>query len=146
MKKLLISLIVCLLFSSIAIAEPAEVLCDKFYPEDGASGLIALDTSVNTKVLTLVRKSGYEGFFSIQPIFTGSGVLKIDYQTSNDIRTGASKVWNTAVEIIATAVSGTIYAYPVSGVNIFAGYQRFVLTETGAANSVTVTSLNLCRQ
>lgn len=142
MKKILITLTTLILMSTAVHSEPAEMRC----PKDGVPNLTgktiaASGTLYESPVLELIRKSGFEGFFSIQPVFTGSGTLKIDYQVSNNGTT-----WSPAVEIIASAVSGTVYSYPASGTSIFAGYQRLKLTETGGANSVTITKVVRCQQ
>ena len=116
-------------------AHPAQaadqILCTNIY-----SGTIAASGSVSVSV-----SKGSEGFFSVQPVFTGTGTLKIDYQLSND---GAT--WSPAVQIVAAAVSGTHYPYPSAGTNIFAGYQRIVFTETGGANSVVISGVYRCAQ
>ena len=116
-------------------AHPAQaadqILCTNIY-----SGTIAASGSVSVSV-----SKGSEGFFSVQPVFTGTGTLKIDYQLSNN---GAT--WSPAVQIVASAVSGTHYPYPSAGTNIFAGYQRIILTETGGANSVVISGVYRCAQ
>lgn len=137
MKKIYFVLAVAIMLTATLVcAEPAEIRCDNIY-----SATIAASGSANTNTLTLVRKSGFDGYFSVQPTFTGTGVLKIDYQVSNNGTT-----WSPAVQIVASATSGTVYPYPASGVNIFSGYQRLVLTETGTANQVVVTGLYRCSQ
>ena len=109
---------------------------DRIYYDNIYSGTILASGSVSVPV-----SKGSEGFFSIQPIFTGSGTLKIEYQVSND-----GETWSPAVQIIASATSGTVYPYPEDGVNIFAGYQRIVFTETGTSNSVVITGVKRCAQ
>jgi hypothetical protein len=104
-------------------------------------GVIAAGGTANGTTLQTRDIDGYTGYFSIQPVFTGTGVLKIDYQVSNDGTT-----WSPAVQIIASATSGTVYPYPAAGVNIFSGYQRLVFTETGSANPVTITGAYRCEQ
>jgi hypothetical protein len=112
-----------------------NLICTNAY-----SGTIVKDTTVYSDILKTQRREGMDGFFSIQPVFTGTGVLSISYQVSND-----GTVWSPAVAIIATAVSGTVYPYP-DGVNIFSAFQRLVLTETGTANPVVVTRITRCYQ
>jgi len=135
MKKLIVLLV--LLCAVTVSAEPAEIKCTNIF-----TGTIAA-SGVDTEYppLEIQRKSGFEGFFSVQVVKSGTGVLKIEYQLSND-----GKTWSPAVQIVAAAVSGTIYPYPATGVNIFAGYQRLVLTETGTANEVFVTGVYRCVQ
>lgn len=115
------------------------IVCENI--ESLVGTIAASGTAIEAPVLELVRKEGYEGFFSVQVIKSGSGVLKIDYQVSND-----NVNWSPSVQIVAAAVSGTVYPYPAAGVNIFSGYQRLVLTETGGANEVVVTKVNKCVQ
>lgn len=100
------------------------------------SGTVAAGETINLNV-----SAGEEGFFSVQPIFTGSGTLRLQYQTSND-----NTNWSTAASIIDSASSGTVYPYPATGVNIFARYQRLVISETGSANPVVITGLWRCVQ
>ena len=139
MKKsllLLITLLACLFVSSVQ-AETGYIRCPNIY-----SGAIAASGSVNgVPDLNFTTRAGYEGYFSIQPIFTGDGTLKIEYQVSND-----GSTWSPAVTIIADAVSGTHYPYPGSGTNVFAGYQRIVLTETSTTDTLSVTGVYRCTQ
>lgn len=91
--------------------------------------------------LTFNVSRGSEGFFVVQPTFTGTGTLKIEYQTST-----LGNNWTPAVQITASATSATMYPYPASGTNIFAGKQRLIFTETGGANSITFTEIGRCAQ
>ena len=116
-----------------------EIRVDDITSLIGTLGAGATDTEVPVK--KLIRQKGYEGYFSVQPIFTGTGTLQMLYQVSND-----GVTWSPAVEIVASATSGTVYPYPAAGVNIFAGYQRLVLTETGGVNPVVVTGVHRCSQ
>ena len=130
MKKIWLVLFL-LAFTSAHAAD--SISCKNLFnasPTIPASGTLTADVS-----------KGSEGFFSIQPVFTGTGVLQIQYQTSNN-----GTDWSPAVSIIASATSKTVYPYPEAGVNIFAGYQRIVLTETGAANAVVLEGLYRCEQ
>lgn len=131
-----------LIIPAVCFSEPAEIKCPSIKKSDGtAIGTIAADGTATTETLTLIRKSGFEGYFSVQPIFTGTGTLKIQYQRSaNNVN------WSPAVDITTSATSGTFYDFPAAGVSIFGGYIRLVLTETGAANSVTITNLYRCSQ
>ena len=138
MKKIYLLMAVALMLTaSFVYAEPAEIRCDPFY-----TGTILASGTANTEQVDLVRKTGYEGYFSIQPIISGTGVFEIDYQINN----GGGWFSVNAVEIVSPVVNGTIYRFPAAGVNMFGGYMRFVLTETGTTNPITITSLNLCRQ
>jgi len=130
LKIFVFSFLITLTFAYFAHAAD-KILCTDIY-----SGTISASGSVNVPV-----SKGSEGFFSIQPVFTGTGTLKIDYQLSNN-----GSTWSPAVQIVASAVSGTHYPYPAAGTNIFAGYQRIVLTETGGANSVAISGVYRCAQ
>ena len=140
MKKIYCFMAVALMLSAYFVfAEPSEIRKDNITSLVGTISAGATDTE--SPGLTLVRKSGYEGYFSIQPTFTGTGTLQILYQVSNDGTT-----WSPAVQIVASATSGTVYPYPAAGVNIFAGYQRLVFKETGTANPVVITGAWRCSQ
>ena len=133
MKKTILTILILFMLAGFAFAEAGPIYCPNVY-----STTVLANTTVYTNRTELNKNDGY---FSVQAIFTGTGVLKIDYQVSND---GTN--WSTAVEIIASAVSGVVYPYPASGVNIFAKYQRLKLTETGTANPVVLTGLFRCAQ
>lgn len=140
MKKIYLLVAVALMLSAnFVYAEPAEIRCDSISSLVGT--LAAGTTDTESPVLQLVRKTGYAGYFSVQAVFTGTGVLKISYQVSND-----NVNWSTAVQIVAAAVTKVVYPYPAAGVNIFAGYQRLVFEETGSANPVVITVVTRCTQ
>jgi len=140
MKKIyLVVAVALILTASFVYAEPAEIRKDNITSLVGTIAAGATDTE--SPGLTIIRKSGYEGYFSIQPLFTGTGTLKISYQVSND-----GSTWSPAVQVVASATSGTVYPYPASGVSIFAGYQRLVFAETGSANQVVITGAWRCSQ
>lgn len=134
MKRFVLILGVLFFASSTMAAE--EIYCKSIY-----SGTLAASATDYGETLETQRKSGYEGYFSIQPVFTGTGVLQISYQISND---GAT--WSPAVQIVASATSGTHYPYPADGVNIFSGWQRLVFTETGTSNEVVIVGAHRCAQ
>jgi hypothetical protein len=135
-KKLFSIILIAVLWCGVSFAGQLEIKCGSV-----ASGEILASGSTNGTTLQLRNINGYTGFFSIQPVFTGSGVLKIEYQLSND-----GDTWGPAVQIVASATSGTVYPYPESGVNIFSGYQRLIFTETGASNPITLTGAYRCVQ
>lgn len=132
MKRLILITLSLLFMSGLAMAEPASISC-----KNVVAGEIPISGTVTSYPLTLSRD---EGYFSVQAVFTG-GVMKIDYQVSND---GAT--WSPAVQIVASATTGTVYPYPAAGVNIFAKYQRLVITETGASTALTTTGVYQCSQ
>lgn len=136
MKKLILTILTLFLMFGVVWAEPAEIKCPSVY-----EGTIAASATDDSDVVELIRQTGYEGFFSVQPVGTFTGTLKIDYRLSNDGIT-----WSPAVEIVADATSGTVYPYPATGVNVFAGFQKLVLTETGTSDEVIITGLFRCIQ
>jgi hypothetical protein len=81
-----------------------------------------------------------EGFFSLQVTVAGSGTAKFTYQLSNDGVTYAvpSDAAGTAVDDIVTALTAgsTIHSFSPP----MAKYMKIICTETGGANSVTVTA------
>jgi len=82
-----------------------------------------------------------EGFASLQVEISGSGTLKIEQTTSNDGLTfnepsGASDI------VTALTTGSAIYPFDLS----FAKYLRILLTETGGADSVTITKATLAIQ
>lgn len=131
MRKLLISLIVLCCFYGNGVAGES-IVCGSLWSGTLAASGVHTVTGVS---------QGSDGFFSIQPIFTGSGTLKIQYQVSNDGQT-----WSPVVDIINGATSGTVYPYPASGVNIFAGFQRIILTETTTTDTVIFSKVQRCAQ
>ena len=133
MKRLLLSALVILILAGVAWSEPAAIgSCPGVI-----AGTVAASGTVASYEATLNKN---EGYFSVQPVFTG-GVMKIDYQVSNNGTT-----WSPAVQIVASATSGTVYPYPAAGVNIFAKYQRIVVTETGTSTPLTITGVYRCIQ
>lgn len=82
---------------------------------------------------------GYEGYFSVQSVVTGSGTLTISYQLSNS--TVAPYTWSTPVSAsaIATGLTAGTTLYQFEPLTI-GKYLRLSFTETGGANTVTVTS------
>lgn len=133
MKHLIIALIL-LVMTTLTWAEPAPLVCTS---PIGAQTLAASSTTTHY-MITLDRN---EGYFSVQPVFTGTGVLKLQYQISND---GAN--WSTAVDIIASATTAVVYPFPAAGVSIFGKHLRIVAVETGGAATVVLTGLVLCIQ
>lgn len=78
-----------------------------------------------------------EGFLSVEIyVSSGSGTCKIEYQLSYD---GIN--WVDAGTDIATGITlatdRMIYGFP-SGEPVLAPFIRFVVTETGGANSITI--------
>jgi hypothetical protein len=134
MKRTILTILALFLLSGWAMAEPARISCTKVY-----AGTIAASGSAETAALELQRN---EGFFSVQAIGTFTGTLQIQYALSND----GGTTWSPAVEIVASATSGTIYPYPAAGVNIFAKHQKLIFNETGTSDQVIITGVHRCVQ
>ena len=121
------------MISGFVYAESGPISCSKVY-----AGTIAASGSAETNRLELQRN---DGFFSVQAIGTFTGTLQIQYAISNDGTT-----WSPAVEIVASATSGTVYPYPATGVNIFGKYQKLIFNETGTSDQVVITGVYRCVQ
>ena len=95
------------------------------------------------EVLTINVSKGSEGFFGTQFTFvaTGAGSFKVEYQCSM-----LGNYWDAVTNIVSPAVSQACYRYPASGTNIFAGFQRIVITETSGTGSITFTEAGRCAQ
>lgn len=75
------------------------------------------------------------GYFSLQLTVAGTGTAKIEYECSNDGETFVTPTG--AVDIVTAATAGTdLYSFSPK----FAAFYRFKATETGGANSVTLTA------
>ena len=118
---------------------------------------MSISDDINTKIVfssTAIAKSGTStsadidlsdykplGYFSLQLTVTGDGTAQIKYQLSND---GDTFVTPTSAQDIVTAHTKTT---GTSGVDIYsffpepAKYIRIVATETGGANTITVTGI-----
>lgn len=135
MKRLLLITLALIMMSGFVYGEAGPISCpNTINPQTIAAGATATqETSIE------LRRN--EGFFSIQPIFTGSGAVTFQYQTSND-----NSNWSPAVDIIAGATSATRYPFPATGVNMFTRYIRLVAVETSTTDTIILTSVNLCLQ
>ena len=105
---------------------------------------IALSQNAASDIIELNRYVS-NGYFSLQYYVTGDGTVKFEYQLSND---GVNFVEPSSASDIASSITKT--SGPGSdGRDLVsfspppAAYMKIVATETGGANSVTVT-LDLC--
>lgn len=133
MKQTLLTILLLILMVGFAYSEASPIHCPSVY-----AGTIAASGSAETEKVVLNKN---EGFFSVQPIGTFTGTLQIQYAVSNNGTT-----WSPAVEIVASATSGTVYPYPATGVNIFSKYQKLIFNETGTSNQVIITGVFRCAQ
>lgn len=111
------------------------ILIDKFMTEETIS-------AGGTKVYTIdMDRFGFNGFFSLQIIMTGSGTLQGEYLLSND---GVNFVTPTGVP------DSPIFTGFTAGIDMFSfepmlcRYLRILLTETGEEDPVVVTGLLAC--
>jgi len=99
-------------------------------------------TASGTATSTATDLSNMAGFFTIQVAVSGSGTCKIEYLLSND---GTNYLEPTSASDIATGVTATS-GPGTDGKNIYsfspemAKYIKIKITETGGANTVTVTA------
>jgi hypothetical protein len=135
MKRTILTILAVITMSGFVYGESGPISCpNTIVPQTISAGATATqDTSIE------LRRN--EGFFSIQPVFTGSGAVTFQYQTSNN-----DSNWSPAVDIIAGATSGTRYPFPATGVNMFTRYIRLVAVETSTTDTIILTSVNLCLQ
>ena len=123
--KLMGLIILMLLIAGILQAEPRKVTVYNF-----VSGTIIASGTYTSPIYEI---KDHTGFFSYQATVTGTGTAKIQYQVSNN-----KTNWTTGTtDIVTAATVGTaLYAYTPE----LSLYQRFLITETGGANSVAVES------
>jgi hypothetical protein len=136
MKKLLFTVLFFIMLTGVSFANYPELICG-----DTASlvGEILAD-GTKTYVIKFERKKGYAGYFSVQPIFTGTGTLQIQYARSNN-----GTDYATAVELTAGATTDVFYE-PTAGTSFFSGWIKIIFNETGSANPVVIVDPGLCRQ
>lgn len=137
MKKLLLTLLAVLLVVGSASAEIKFPITVKAVHSANA---ITLNTNESSARIDLNGRA-QAGTFSIQVLVTGDGTAKFEYLLSND---GTNFVEPTSGADIATAFTKT--SGPGSdGRDIFtfqpepARWMKIRVTETGAANAITVT-------
>jgi hypothetical protein len=140
MKKIkVITLIIAVLFvfSSVAFADYRDKITT-FKTHDGVT--IALSGSSTSSEINL---SSYRpnGYFSIQVALTGDGTAKFEYLLSND---GTNYLEPSSASDIGTGLTKTggpgsdgkeIYSFSPE----LAKHMKIKVTETGGANSITVT-------
>lgn len=137
MKKLIISiflaifLIVPLCFS---VDRTTSITCNKIFDAEE----IAASESYTSSAIDLTHTKGY---FSIQYEITGDGTLTISYLLSND---GTNFMLPSTGSNIGTSLTKT--SGPGSGgkdiiafTPVLANFIKFKATETGGANSATIT-------
>lgn len=94
---------------------------------------IAASGTAYSQVLDLSRDQP-DGHFSMQVVATGSGTVKLEYLLSND---GTTFVTPTGASDIVTAHTSGNDMYSISP--MLARYIKFLATETGGANTITIT-------
>lgn len=129
-KSTLVVLSILLLFTSVSFAADQTIVVQTTTLTVPASG---------TSYSQPMDLTGKHGYFSVQSVITGGGTLTISYQMSNS--KNEPQVWSTPVGAsdIATGLTAGTYLYKFEPITI-ARWLRLVFTETGGANSVTLTS------
>jgi len=134
MKRMILILLVLLLVPVIGSAE-TSIVCATM--QDGVT--ITASGSDTSGPFDLKRRAGY---FSLQIEISGTGTAKIEYLLSNN---GTDYIEPATATDIATGVTAAndneIYSFSPE----LARYLKIKVTETGGANSVTVTT-TLCVQ
>jgi len=103
-------------------------------------------SSVARSILLDLQAYAKEGFFSLQIELTGTGTAKFEYENSNDGETFITQ--SAAVDQIVTGFTNS--SGPGSDGKDLISFEpepakkmRIVCTETGGANSVTITATYL---
>ncbi len=105
------------------------IVIDNFMTEEV---IIASGTKTYTKDM---ERYDFNGFFSLQLVMTGTGVLQGEYLLSND---GVNFVTPTGVPDSPIFTGFTVGVDMFSFEPMLCRYLRLLLTETGGANPVTV--------
>lgn len=96
-----------------------------------------------------IAKWGLDGFFSLHvTVFSGSGTAQIEYELSNDDNTDGAAVWVTPSSASDIVTAHTDASGPGSDGNDLysfspetARYMRIKVTETGGAQTITITAV-----
>lgn len=113
-------------------AQGNAIVIDNFMTEE-------VILAAGTKVYAIdMERYNFNGFFSLQLIMTGTGILQGEYLLSND---GVNFVTPTGVPDSPIFTGFTVGVDMFSFAPMLARYLQILLTETGGANPVTVTGL-----
>ena len=130
MKKLLLALMLSFILIVPAYATDNQISISKIAATVPASGVV---------YSPVVDLSGKLGYFSVQLVTTGTGVLTVSYQLSNSEK--APYTWSTPVgaSTIAAGLSANTYLYKFEPYTI-GKWLRLSFTETGTSNAVVIDS------